>query len=62
MFGFGTFGQVTFAHFPGAYSDASPVDEVAGGSLHYISCGIGDPGEGVRVPQTLHVIEHGIIA
>ena len=30
------------------------------GGLHHIGCGIGDTGEGARVPQTLHRISEGI--
>lgn len=32
------------------------------GGLHHIMEGMGDTGEGARVPQALHTIEHGISA
>lgn len=38
---------------------AAPPPETHGGT-HHIECGIGDVGDGPRLPQTLHVIEHGI--
>lgn len=36
-----------------------PVVQSLGG-LHHITQGMGDTGEGARVPQTLHTIEQGI--
>lgn len=30
------------------------------GGLHHVEQGMGDTGEGARVPQTLHTIEDGI--
>jgi hypothetical protein len=34
---------------------------VIGGGLHHIGEGMGDTGEGARIPQTLHTIEQGIM-
>jgi hypothetical protein len=43
-----------------AQSAGAPATVTAPGGLHHISDGIGDTGEGARVPQTLHTIEQGI--
>lgn len=39
-----------------------PAAPTSPGGLHHISSGMGDTGEGARVPQTLHTIDHGIAA
>jgi len=35
-------------------------DVTSPGGLHHIMEGMGDTGEGSRVPQTLHTIEQGV--
>jgi hypothetical protein len=39
---------------------APPAGVISPGGLHHIWHGMGDTGEGARVPQTLHTIDQGI--
>lgn len=42
--------------------DYVPAAGIIGGGLQHIGEGMGDTGEGARVPQTLHTIEQGVAA
>jgi hypothetical protein len=60
MLGHGAISQraISSVFQPKAAGAGAPI--ISHGGLHHISEGMGDVGDGPRVPQTLHTIEQGV--
>jgi hypothetical protein len=58
MLGHGAISQRAISSITQYFAASTPV--ISHGGLHHISEGMGDVGDGPRVPQTLHTIEQGI--